>query len=63
MADAATMADYCSAVDKAWMRAMIAAQDNTADTLTELIHTPRSLRQEEITEEIVELATASLPVR
>ncbi|WP_141536285.1 hypothetical protein [Thioclava sp. ES.031] len=45
------------------MRAMIAAQDNNADTLTELIQTPRSLRQEEIAEEIVKLATASLPVR
>ncbi|WP_199224715.1 F0F1 ATP synthase subunit gamma [Thioclava sp. NG1] len=42
---------------------MIAAQDNTSDTLTELIQTSRSLRQDEITEEIVELATASLPVR
>ncbi|WGT50465.1 MULTISPECIES: F0F1 ATP synthase subunit gamma [Thioclava] len=57
------MAGFYSAVDKARMRAMIAAQDNTSDTLTELIQTSRSLRQDEITEEIVELATASLPVR
>ncbi|WP_146735104.1 F0F1 ATP synthase subunit gamma [Thioclava sp. F1Mire-8] len=57
------MAGFYSAVDKDRMRAMIAAQDNTSDTLTELIQTSRSLRQDEITEEIVELATASPPVR
>ena len=38
------------------MRAMISAQDNVSETLDALVGTARRLRQEEITEEIVELA-------
>ncbi|WP_434289577.1 F0F1 ATP synthase subunit gamma [Celeribacter sp. SCSIO 80788] len=49
-----------AAENEARMRAMIAAQENTEETLDEMIKTSRRLRQEEITGEIVELATASL---
>jgi F0F1-type ATP synthase, gamma subunit len=49
-----------AAENEARMRAMIAAQENTEETLDEMIRTSRRLRQEEITGEIVELATASL---
>ncbi|KEO50883.1 F0F1 ATP synthase subunit gamma [Thioclava pacifica] len=49
-----------AAENEARMRAMIAAQENTSDTLDEMVRGARRLRQEEITEEIVELATASL---
>lgn len=49
-----------AAENEARMRAMIAAQDNTDASLQELIGTSRRLRQDDITEEIIELATASL---
>ncbi|WP_172332521.1 F0F1 ATP synthase subunit gamma [Mangrovicoccus sp. HB161399] len=52
-----------AAENGARMRAMVAARDNTAETLEELTGLARRLRQEEITEEIVELATASLSGR
>ncbi|KFE36286.1 F0F1 ATP synthase subunit gamma [Thioclava atlantica] len=52
-----------AAENEARMRAMIAAQDNTAQTLDEMIRTSRRLRQQEITEEIVELASAGLSAR
>ena len=42
------------------MRAMIRAQENTGDTLDTLTALSRQVRQQDITEEIVELATASL---
>ncbi|WP_158971607.1 F0F1 ATP synthase subunit gamma [Chachezhania sediminis] len=45
-----------AAENVARMRAMIAAQDNVKDTTDTLVATSRRLRQEEITEEIVELA-------
>lgn len=49
-----------SAENEARMRAMIAAHDNVSDTLSTLTARARRLRQQEITEEIVELATGSL---
>ncbi|WP_108257612.1 F0F1 ATP synthase subunit gamma [Mangrovicoccus ximenensis] len=49
-----------AAENGARMRAMVAARDNTAETLEALTGLARRLRQEEITGEIVELATASL---
>lgn len=52
-----------AAENEARMRAMIAAHDNVSQSLEDLVATSRRLRQEEITEEIVELATGSLPAR
>ena len=52
-----------AAENEARMRAMIAAHDNVSETLTELVGQSRRLRQEKITDEITELATARLPVR
>ncbi len=49
-----------AAENEARMRAMIAAQDNTAETLASMLATSRQLRQEEITEEIIELAVSGL---
>jgi F-type H+-transporting ATPase subunit gamma len=49
-----------AAENEARMRAMIAAQDNTAETLAQMVATSRQLRQEEITEEILELAVSGL---
>lgn len=52
-----------AAENEARMRAMIAAHDNVSQSLSHLVAQSRRLRQEEITDEITELATASLPVR
>lgn len=52
-----------AAENEARMRAMIAAHDNVNQSLGELVARSRRLRQEEITDEITELATSSLPVR
>lgn len=59
-------AEICEAVmlsfaaeNEARMRAMIAARANVARTLDSLIARSRQLRQEEITSEIIELATGS----
>jgi F-type H+-transporting ATPase subunit gamma len=52
-----------AAENEARMRAMIAAHDNVTASLDELVASARRLRQEEITAEIVELATATLPAR
>lgn len=52
-----------AAENEARMRAMIAAHDNVTDTLDTLVAESRRLRQQEITAEIVELATGSLPAR
>lgn len=49
-----------AAENEARMRAMIAAQDNTSDTLAQMVGTARQLRQDEITEEILELAVSAL---
>ncbi len=49
-----------AAENEARMRAMIAAQDNTAETLAQMVGTARQLRQDDITEEILELAVAAL---
>jgi F-type H+-transporting ATPase subunit gamma len=49
-----------AAENEARMRAMIDAQDNTAETLAQMVATSRQLRQEEITEEILELAVSGL---
>ncbi len=49
-----------AAENRARMRAMIAAQSNVNDTLDGLITRGRQLRQQEITDEIVELAMGSL---
>ncbi|AJZ56696.1 ATP synthase family protein [Paraburkholderia fungorum] len=49
-----------AAENEARMRAMIAARTNVHDTLNRLIGDSRRLRQEEITAEIVELASGSL---
>ena len=52
-----------AAENEARMRAMIAAHDNVAASLGELVATARRLRQDEITGEIVELASSGLPGR
>ena len=52
-----------AAENEARMRAMIAAHDNVAKSLDGLVASARRLRQDEITDEIVELATGSLPLR
>lgn len=52
-----------AAENEARMRAMIAAHDNVSQSLSDLVAQSRRLRQEEITDEITELATSSLPVR
>lgn len=52
-----------AAENDARMRAMIAAHDNVSASLHRLVATSRRLRQEDITEEIVELATGSLPLQ
>ncbi|SDL24256.1 F0F1 ATP synthase subunit gamma [Aliiruegeria lutimaris] len=49
-----------SAENEARMRAMIAAHENVTDTLETLVSTSWRLRQEEITEEIVELSTGAM---
>ena len=59
-------AELCEAVmlsfaaeNEARMRAMIAARTNVANTLDSLVARSRQLRQEEITDEIIELAAAT----
>lgn len=52
-----------AAENEARMRAMIAAHDNVSQSLSDLVAQSRRLRQEEITDEITELATSRLPVR
>jgi len=52
-----------AAENEARMRAMIAAHDNVSETLTDLVASARRLRQEEITNEIIELATGSQEAR
>ncbi|MCR8549918.1 F0F1 ATP synthase subunit gamma [Salipiger sp. P9] len=52
-----------AAENAARMRAMIAAHDNVMASLDTLVAASRRLRQEEITDEIVELATGRQPVR
>jgi F-type H+-transporting ATPase subunit gamma len=52
-----------AAENEARMRAMIAAHDNVSASLEQLVASARRLRQDEITDEIVELATGSLPAR
>lgn len=61
-------AELCEAVilsyaaeNEARMRAMIAAQQNVADKLDELVASSRRVRQEEITSEISELSASILP--
>ncbi|MCT4370991.1 F0F1 ATP synthase subunit gamma [Yangia mangrovi] len=51
-----------AAENEARMRAMIAAHDNVTQSLEGLVGQARRLRQDAITEEIMELATGSLPV-
>ncbi|WP_068114760.1 F0F1 ATP synthase subunit gamma [Tropicimonas marinistellae] len=51
------------AENEARTRAMIAAHDNVSKSLDQLVAQSRLLRQEEITDEITELATSSLPIR
>ena len=48
-----------AAENEARMRAMIAARDNVEETLSGLVALSRQLRQEEITNEIVELASGA----
>ncbi|WP_319775341.1 FoF1 ATP synthase subunit gamma [Breoghania sp.] len=52
-----------AAENEARMRAMLAAHDNVAETLQDLIGTSRRLRQEEITNEIIELASSGTQSR
>ncbi|SDH70307.1 F0F1 ATP synthase subunit gamma [Alloyangia pacifica] len=52
-----------AAENEARMRAMIAAHDNVTGSLDALVGQARRLRQDAITEEIMELATGSLPAR
>lgn len=49
-----------AAENEARMRAMVAAKDNVSESLQEMIGEARRLRQEDITQEITELATSSL---
>lgn len=49
-----------AAENEARVRAMVAAKDDVSDTLESMVAQARRLRQEDITEEIVELATGSL---
>jgi F-type H+-transporting ATPase subunit gamma len=67
-------ADLCAAVmqsyaaeNEARMQAMIAARSNVGNKLAELVGTYRSLRQDEITAEIMELSvgttSAERPIR
>ncbi|WP_118135540.1 F0F1 ATP synthase subunit gamma [Oceanicella sp. SM1341] len=63
-------AEFCEAItlsfaaeSEARMRAMVAARNNVSNTLEELVATARRLRQEEITSEIVELASGALAQR
>lgn len=48
-----------AAENAARMRAMIAAHDNVSETLGDLVARSRRLRQEEITDEIVEIASSA----
>jgi F-type H+-transporting ATPase subunit gamma len=48
-----------AAENEARMRAMIAAHENVTETMAELVAVSRRLRQDQITEEIVELAVGS----
>jgi F-type H+-transporting ATPase subunit gamma len=48
-----------AAENEARMRAMIAARAHVADKLESLVGRARQLRQEEITNEIIELASGS----
>ncbi|WP_353476220.1 F0F1 ATP synthase subunit gamma (plasmid) [Salipiger sp. H15] len=52
-----------AAENEARMRAMIAAHDNVTGSLETLVGQARRLRQDAITEEIMELATGSTPAR
>lgn len=52
-----------AAENEARMRTMIAAHDNVSRSLDELVAQSRRYRQDEITDEIAELAISSLPVR
>lgn len=49
-----------AAENEARMRAMVAAKDNVSESLQAMIGEARRLRQEDITQEITELATSSL---
>lgn len=67
LADEYLFAELCEALTLAYaaenearMRAMVAARDNVARTLEELTAHARQLRQDQITEEVVELATATV---
>jgi len=48
-----------AAENEARMRAMVAARANVASTLDDLVGLARRLRQDEITDEIVELAAGT----
>ena len=67
LADEYMFAELCEALtlgyaaeNEARMRAMVAARDNVGRTLEELTARARQLRQDQITEEVVELATATI---
>ena len=67
LADEYMFAELCEALTLAYaaenearMRAMVAARDNVGRTLDELTGKARQLRQDEITEEVVELATTTV---
>ncbi|MCB1493914.1 MAG: F0F1 ATP synthase subunit gamma, partial [Rhodobiaceae bacterium] len=49
----------CAAENEARMRAMVAARDNVEERLQDLTAQARLLRQEQITEEVIELAAGS----
>jgi len=70
LAEEYVFAELCEAVmlsfaaeNEARMRAMIAARTNVADTLEKLTGRSRRLRQEEITSEIIELASGAAAKR
>lgn len=68
LAEEYVFAEVCEALvlsfaaeNEARMRAMIAAKTNVSKTLEDLVATSRRLRQEEITNEIIELASGGHP--
>lgn len=68
LADEYVFAQLCEALtlsyaaeNEARMRAMVAARENVRQRLDDLTASARRLRQEEITEEVIELAAGSLP--
>jgi F-type H+-transporting ATPase subunit gamma len=70
LAEEYVFAELCEAImlsfaaeNEARMRAMISARNNVMETLEHLTARARQLRQEDITNEIIELASGQIPLR